>query len=536
MNLNTDQLCASAKIEQFISSKYNFFMLEGVAGTGKTVLITELFKNEKYSKYKIAFSATTNKAVSVLEKNYTSYSKLIKFITIQKLLQIKRHITEDGKQSYIYNNTNNKQNCNYNSIDKYDVIIIDEASMINSELLQALESISKTIKGKIIMIGDRNQLPPINENISNIFNKKYYDNKFILNKIERYKNDIVKYSSSIINNIQLKSKVLNPEHILFLKSFDKWISEYITNINESIILSYTNSNRSKINKYIRKILFPNETKRFTINEKIIFNNYYRTEATKFYSSQISTIIDITEEDYKFNNIDSKALLNLKVSLKLKTKTKKIVNNVNNVENINSNTEKLCPICFESDIDEMEQTRCDHLFCSKCIKIWLKENKCCPLCRCNIVDSEIEIKDCPNITKLIMEIRNKLDNLSLKIWKIDLPEDTIIVISDASLKEYNDICSLIEEKLNIIKQLLSKKKDKFNSILLIRLWEFYYENFVDIIANIDYGYCITVHKSQGSTYSNVFVDIQNIIKNNKTDTKQCVYTAITRASNKLIILK
>ena len=136
----------------------------------------------------------------------------------------------------------------------------------------------------------------------------------------------------------------------------------------------------------------------------------------------------------------------------------------------------------------------------------------------------------------MEIRNKLDNLSLKIWKIDLPEDTILVISDESLKEYNDTCSLIEEKLNIIKQLLSKKKDKFNSILLIRLWEFYYDNFVDIMANIDYGYCITVHKSQGSTYSNVFVDIQNIIKNNKTDTKQCVYTAITRASNKLIILK
>ena len=534
MDLNKDQLIASTKIEKFINSNDHFFMLEGVAGTGKTFLITELFKIDRFSKYKIVFSATTNKAVSVLESNYKSYNKSISFITIQKLLQIKRYINEDGKEKYNYNDniintTNNPVNIynkNYKSIDKYDIIIIDEVSMINYELLNKLNFISKLIKGKIILIGDRNQLPPINEKISSVFAKNYKCNKFILTKIERYKNDIVKYSSSIINNIQLKSKVLNPSHILFTKSFDKWIAEYLSAINNSIILSYTNSNRSKINKHIRKVLFPNETKRFTINEKIIFNTYYRTLNTKFYSSQISTIIDISEEEYKFNNIDTNSLLNLKVSLKNTQKNpKKILL-----------TEKLCPICFESDIDEMEQTRCDHLFCSKCIKIWLKENKCCPLCRCNIVDNEIEIKDCPNITTLIMEIKNKLENLILMVWKIDLPEDTITIISDSSLEKYKNLCSIIESKLNTIKDLLYKKKDKFNSILLIRLWEFYYENVIDVIANIDYGYCITIHKSQGSTYSNVFVDIQNIIKNNKTDTKQCVYTAITRASNKLIILK
>ena len=300
MDLNKDQLIASTKIEKFIDSNDNFFMLEGVAGTGKTFLITELFKIDKFSKYKIVFSATTNKAVSVLESNYKSYNKSISFITIQKLLQIKRYINEDGKEIYNYNDTNNDNsvnsyNKNYKSIDKYDIIIIDEVSMINYELLNKLNFISKLIKGKIILIGDRNQLPPINEKISSVFAKNYKGNKFILTKIERYKNDIVKYSSSIINNIQLKSKVLNPSHILFTKSFDKWIAEYISNINNSIILSYTNSNRSKINKHIRKVLFPKETKRFNINEKIIFNTYYRTLNTKFYSSQISTIIDIKEE-------------------------------------------------------------------------------------------------------------------------------------------------------------------------------------------------------------------------------------------------
>ena len=30
--------------------------------------------------------------------------------------------------------------------------------------------------------------------------------------------------------------------------------------------------------------------------------------------------------------------------------------------------------------------------------------------------------------------------------------------------------------------------------------------IDKFADISYGYCITTHKSQGSTFSNIYVDI------------------------------
>ena len=68
----------------------------------------------------------------------------------------------------------------------------------------------------------------------------------------------------------------------------------------------------------------------------------------------------------------------------------------------------------------------------------------------------------------------------------------------------------------------------------KLWEFYYYQIIDMFADISYGYCITVHKSQGSTYNNVFVDVSNIVQYNDNQIKNCLYTAITRASNNLEI--
>ena len=46
--------------------------------------------------------------------------------------------------------------------------------------------------------------------------------------------------------------------------------------------------------------------------------------------------------------------------------------------------------------------------------------------------------------------------------------------------------------------------------------------------------MTVHKSQGSTYNRVFVDMKDIIKRNpkERESYQCLYTAVTRASKEI----
>lgn len=56
-----------------------------------------------------------------------------------------------------------------------------------------------------------------------------------------------------------------------------------------------------------------------------------------------------------------------------------------------------------------------------------------------------------------------------------------------------------------------------------------------LANIKFAYALTVHRSQGSTYENVFVDCDDILKNpNKKEAKKCLYVAVSRPSKRLFI--
>jgi superfamily I DNA/RNA helicase len=51
--------------------------------------------------------------------------------------------------------------------------------------------------------------------------------------------------------------------------------------------------------------------------------------------------------------------------------------------------------------------------------------------------------------------------------------------------------------------------------------------------VDYGYALTVHKSQGSTYDDVYIEYSNILSNSKIiEGSKLLYTAITRGANKL----
>ena len=59
------------------------------------------------------------------------------------------------------------------------------------------------------------------------------------------------------------------------------------------------------------------------------------------------------------------------------------------------------------------------------------------------------------------------------------------------------------------------------------------------ANLEYGYAITSHKAQGSTYTNVYVMEDNILgQTNASDIKaknQSLYVAVSRPTNKLVMI-
>lgn len=58
-------------------------------------------------------------------------------------------------------------------------------------------------------------------------------------------------------------------------------------------------------------------------------------------------------------------------------------------------------------------------------------------------------------------------------------------------------------------------------------------FSSVYLEVDYGYALTVHKSQGSTYWDVYMEYSNIATNRKdTEKYKLLYTALTRCANNL----
>jgi len=102
----------------------------------------------------------------------------------------------------------------------------------------------------------------------------------------------------------------------------------------------------------------------------------------------------------------------------------------------------------------------------------------------------------------------------------------------------------EKQLNSINKLLNEENEPSSDIndttssskyiTLSQLFGHYMShNITSCYPEVDYGYALTVHKSQGSTYDDVYIEYANILSNSCDAEKlKLLYTAITRSSNKL----
>ena len=131
----------------------------------------------------------------------------------------------------------------------------------------------------------------------------------------------------------------------------------------------------------------------------------------------------------------------------------------------------------------------------------------------------------------------------------IPDYEIISIHPDSEKLYNNILEEFEKNItklksscyNIINNLKNDNMVKCDLQAEVekkinRLYRDWQTNVIDCFAQLNYGYCITVHKSQGSTFQNVFIDINDILDNNNiSETSKCLYTSITRSSKTLRLL-
>lgn len=218
-----------------MKSEEKRFVLGGFAGTGKTTLSKEMIR--RYGS--VRFCAYTGKAASVLVDKGCPATTL--HSAIYTLVG-----EEEGEPAF---------DINYDSdLARARLVIVDEYSMLNHEIIKDLESIAK----KVLYLGDPFQLPPVSGNCPLVPD-------FILSEI--YRQGVDSPILRAATDIRLgKSLSKNDDgDFMFLPKNELGQSEYI--VADQIIIGL-NSTRVAWNRRFRQVL--GKTKIFPENgDKII---------------------------------------------------------------------------------------------------------------------------------------------------------------------------------------------------------------------------------------------------------------------------
>ena len=535
------------------------FGFYGYAGTGKTSVLIYLVAYLLINGYvkTVVLTAPTNKAVNVMKSKFRPYLQLltdkyakqsgelsfedttekleelgikVHFMTTHKLLMFQTEFSVTGETIFVRNTKVGSL------IPNYEVVVIDESSMIGIDLadtifdeIQKAENKTKRLP-KLIFSGDPAQLPPVSEDTSLFFaDEPNFDAyvKSIYAKVshvvrsdmrafleKRYKhmqNELANMEKFLLTTV-VRSKICNVTQLCAL--FRAWVSspslpnipdylrtkgvtlydislsstkidsvwfktflQYIAKDPRTIIVTWTNKQCEQYNNIIRSLLFGASAKKFEIGDILMLTDFYSLDRGENFIAQKL----YTSEQIKVTQVSA----------------------------------SLVPInCFEN---------------------------------LHIKNKAIAKAYTPDVAQLIAGLNAiycSATNFHCWINRVcKIGEDTkhmsVIVIDNADIDRYIDIKNRTNGIISaFLKQHSTKEKNSeaFELHIARPLWKQWHKIFVEPFACVNYGYSITCHKAQGSNFYNVFVDLDDILQNtHATEAKKCAYTAVTRACNELHIL-
>ena len=161
MGLTKQQQYAVDNIKSwFRDSITRSYTLEGAAGCGKSFTISHLLR--ELGGKKVALSPT-NKAKQVLEEFIASTDGNVPVMTIHSALGYKVNDSTNsykvkGRRVIAEGSTSTEATGNYKIDPEVELIIVDEASMVDVLLERELLNLAKSIDAKILWVGDGYQL------------------------------------------------------------------------------------------------------------------------------------------------------------------------------------------------------------------------------------------------------------------------------------------------------------------------------------------------------------------------------------------
>lgn len=229
-----------------------FFLLKGYAGTGKTFCIQELVNAGTFKPSEICFTAPTNKAVKVL-RNYLDEASLHSCATktIYSLLGLSLQANGEVKEL--------QKPEEPVDLSSYKVIVVDEGSMVNRFLMDAISDAFDVWKVPFIFMGDPAQLPPVGEITSPIWK---IENSYTLTKVLRYGNSMLDLATEIRNVVDhpFPSVKITTNPPVYRVGKADWFNEIESNIelfksDQAKIISWRNVKVDEYNNYVRGLIF-----------------------------------------------------------------------------------------------------------------------------------------------------------------------------------------------------------------------------------------------------------------------------------------
>lgn len=277
--LSGEQIQALDKMETFVHSTEKQMVFAGHAGTGKSTTTRFLLDYLDDTTLKTVCTAPTNEAVRVISKQ----SGRTYGMTIYSLLGLRLE-QDDDSSPYL-------KVVGECKLKNYDIVIVDECSMINSNLYQMILGMLEQFSHvKIIYVGDPAQLPPVNDplGISPTFYIKP-ENWAFLTSIQRTAKDnpIIMLVTTIRDNLASSCDVFKRETqineelgigVEFLDSYDQFTErmieqfkshEFKSDPNHVRALAYTNATVNDLNNKIRRAVYGATVPEFVDDEIVL---------------------------------------------------------------------------------------------------------------------------------------------------------------------------------------------------------------------------------------------------------------------------
>ena len=463
------------KLIDFTESGKRMFTFEGYAGVGKSYCIN-MFVQQMVDEYdsQICIAAPTHKALRVITQMSDAKGETanIAYYTIHSLLGLKPVIdNKTGEEIFVKDHNSN------NRVEDFDYIIVDESSMIDNRLFGYLMEELDEHEIKIIFVGDSKQLPPVNHTFAIPMDeekRKHFGIDHIqLTEIVRQKenNPIIMLSKEIRERRFKPETKVNDEGHGVIVVPKEQQMEVLTKMFKS-------KNFNEDQDFCRVVAWTNATV-----------NHYNTIIRKLL--HIDEIGEALKEK-KNEGYDMKEAMKL--------------------------ISEEFPYYKNGKIDLPNIVVGDTLIADKPIFNYNNSRQIEFQTNEELVVEDLYLEDCIVSHELYTCYMASVRELSKG-------HRSIIRIC------HDDSCIKLEAHLNKLRDRAIKEKDNKKRG---GLWREYYD-LKKSFAELKYAPCLTTYKSQGSTYKNVIIMVNDIARNpKKQELLQHLYVGVTRASDRCFI--